>query len=85
MSTGGVGWVLLLFRELLSGIRALLGGVDFDRTKKRGRYRETGSTNKRNTTQGEERRGEAWASPKSGVLRVLDEKIGVVTSTSIRA
>ena len=32
-----------------------------------------------------ERRGEAGASPKSGVLRVLDEKVGVVTSTSIRA
>ena len=33
-----------------------------------------------------ERRGEAGASPKSGVLRVLDEKkVGVVTSTWIHA
>ena len=49
-------------------------------------YREMGGTNNRNTTQGEERRGEARASPKSGVLRVLDEKkVGVVTTTSIHA
>ena len=62
----GWGWVsLLLFRESCFQERAHFFGVDFDRTRKRGMYRETGSTNNRNTTQGEERRGGGQSKKRS--------------------
>ena len=68
---------------MLSGTRAHFFGVDFDA---RGREEDIERRGAPTTeTQRKERRGESWASPKSGALRVLDEKkVGIVTSTSIR-
>ena len=57
MSTGGVEWVYCYLERVAFRNTCTFFWVDFDRTRKRGRYREMGSTNKRNTTQGEEGRG----------------------------